>query len=352
MQRCSSFLHLGDMKNSIMIIFSLLILLIVSPAAAQENPMADSVHVFLDKSLDIIETNSINRDTVDWAGLKVKVFEKAAAAQSYEEAAKVFPYIFEYIDDHHGALKLGKQSFSWNTKNIYKNSAVINAIAFHPKVEVKTLAPHIGYILLPGNSDFSGKNVNLDAAEIRKAIESLGNIRSWIVDLRLNTGGNMYQMLAGLAPILGEGKLGGFVNQHGHNDGEWVLRNGNIFVDSNQVSTLPQLVKSNRKARPLVVLISGRTASSGEVVAISAIGRKNTILIGENSAGYTTANEGFKINASAGLNLAVDYDADRNGKVYKDFVPPHILIEGGDNFSDIAQDLKIISAINWLKGKR
>ena len=339
------------MKNVVVGLISLFILSIVSSASAQENPMVDSVRIFLDKSMDIIQANSINRDAVDWRALKAKVFEKAAAAQSYEEAGKIFPYIFESIGDHHGALKLGKQSFSWNTKSIYKNRVVIDAVALHPNVEIKTVAPHIGYILIPGNSDFSGKDINRDAAAIRKSIESLGDIRSWIIDLRLNTGGSMYQMLAGLASILGEGKIGSFVNQHGHTDGEWILKNGNVYIDSNQVSTLPKLT-SSRKLKPLVVLISGRTASSGEVLAISAIGRKNTILIGENSAGYTTANEGFEVNATAGLNLAVDYDADRNGKVYKDFVRPHVFLEGGDNFNDITQDLKVISAIKWLKRQR
>lgn len=228
---------------------------------------------------------------------------------------------------------------------------MIDAVALHPTVEVKTVAPHIGYILIPGNSDFNGKDINREAAVIRQSIESLANIKSWIIDLRLNTGGSMYQMLAGLASILGEGKIGSFVNQHGHNDGEWILKNGNVFIDNNQVSTLPPLT-IGRKLKPLVVLISGRTASSGEVVAISAVGRKNVILIGENSAGYTTANEGFEINTIAGLNLAVDYDADRNGKVYKDFVRPDVLVEGGDNFIDVTKDLKIIYAINWLKGKK
>lgn len=106
------------MKNILTPMLGLLILLIAPSAAAQENPMVDSVRIFLAKGLKIIRNNSINKEAVDWEALELKVFEKAAFAQNYEEAAKVFPYIFEYIGDHHGALKLGKQSFSWNTKHL------------------------------------------------------------------------------------------------------------------------------------------------------------------------------------------------------------------------------------------
>jgi len=328
-------------------------LLIFSAFSYARQPANDSVIVFLDKSLAILQANAINRDSVDWTALRATVYEKAASAQNYEEAAKVFPYIFEQIGDHHGALRIGKKSYDWNSGFSYQNNAVKEAVKTWKKVSVKLLKGNIGYVLLPGNNDFSGKNIDIDAKEIRAALASLKSkkIKGWILDLRVNTGGSMYQMLAGLSPILGEGKLGSFINQHGKNDGSWIIRNGNIYLDSNKVSNLPETPVNRKKSLPLAVLISGMTASSGEVVAISTIGRKNAVLIGEPTAGYTTANEGFKINAVAGLNLAVDYDGDRNGKIYSTKVTPVITIDGGDNFADPALDLKVISASKWINGK-
>jgi carboxyl-terminal processing protease len=305
----------------------------------------------LERSLEIIRLNSINRDSVDWEGLHSEVVKRTLDSRTYEDAAPIFSYIFKEIGDHHGALKLGKKNYSWDAGFHYQNRKVIDAVKKYDQVEVKLLDGNIAYILLPGNSDFSGKNIDHDTQTIRNAVATLDhkNIKGWILDLRLNTGGSMYQMLAGISDILGDGKLGSFVNQHGKNDGNWIIKNGNILLDTTKVSNLPGRVPSKHATKPMAVLISGMTASSGEVVAISTIGRKKSALIGELTAGYTTANEGFRVNNLAGLNLAVDYDADRNGKVYRDRIKPDIAIENGDNFEDLNSDLKIESAIRWIR---
>lgn len=339
------------MKHILAILFT--IIFCTFNLSAQNRPvkMADSVKLFIDKSLELIQANSINKDKVDWPTLKKEVYQKADGANSYEDVLVIFPYIFERIDDHHGALKYRDQSYYWKSNEPYLNKAVINAVKRYDTLVVKLLDKHTGYILLPGNNDFNGKNINKEAQAIRAAIQAVNTkqIRGWILDLRLNTGGSMFQMLAGLSDLIGEGKIGSFVNQHGEKDGEWILKEGNIYLDNQQVSTLPATKPRKKELLPLAVLISGRTASSGEVVAISTVGRKRSILIGENTAGYTTANEGFKINSFAGLNLAVDYDADRNGEIYKKYISPDILINGGDNFETINQDLKVKRALQWIK---
>lgn len=338
------------MSRSIVILL-LSFLFSVNVYSQQNLQTSDSVKIFLDKSLDIIRTNSINRDSVEWKALSTEVFKRTSGSRTYEDAAPVFTYIFKQIGDHHGSLKVGKQNYSWNTGFLYRNRKVTDAVKKYDKVTVKLLDGNIGYILLPGNNDFSGKNINSDAQIIRNAIATVAgsHIKGWVLDLRLNTGGSMYQMLAGISGILGEGKSGSFVNQHGKNDGNWIISKGNIFLDSTMVSKLPEARMSKDAAKPLAVLISGMTASSGEVVAISTIGRKRSVLIGENSAGYTTANEGFKINDFAGLNLAVDYDADRKGKVYRNHITPDIAIADGDDFEDVNADLKVMRAISWIR---
>lgn len=313
--------------------------------------MPDSVKSFLDKSMEIVEANSINRDSIEWPALRKLIYQKAAEARNIEDILPVYPYLFEQIGDHHGALKYKGKSYYWKHSAPYHNQTVITAVKIYDTVIVKRLTRNIGYILLPGNNDFSSQRINQDAQKIRHAIAEVDdkNIKGWIIDLRVNTGGNMYQMLAGLGNLLGDGKIGAFVNQHQQEDGVWSIRNGNIYIDSSKVSDIASTQGTKSKTLPMVVLISGQTASSGEVVAISTIGRKKTILIGENSAGYTTANQGFVINKDAGLNLAIGFDADRSGHIYKNYITPSILIEGGDNFEDLNADIKIIAAKIWLK---
>ncbi|MGI4020554.1 MAG: S41 family peptidase [Janthinobacterium lividum] len=321
-------------------------------AQSQQPAMADSVKTFLDKSLQILQQNAINRDSVDWNALKTKVYQKAAGARSYEDVLPIYPYLFEQIDDHHGALKYKGKSYYWKgTAAPYHNRVVLSAVKKYSSVTVQKIGKHAGYILLPGNNDFNGKNINEEAKAIREAIASINSkkIKGWIIDLRINTGGSMYEMLAGLGNLLGDGEAGGFVDQHQKPEGSWIIKKGNIYLDTAQVSNVASVKPAKRKNIPIAVLLSGQTASSGEIVAISTVGRPNTIRIGENSAGYTTGNKGFQINGQAGLNLAVDFDTDRTGRIYRNQVSPEIRVTGGDNFENLEVDQKVKAALDWLK---
>ncbi|REG99439.1 peptidase S41-like protein [Flavobacterium aquicola] len=162
----------------------------------------------------------------------------------------------------------------------------------------------------------------------------------------------MYPMIAGISDLIGDNeKLGGFVTSNNRSDGEWLLKNGNFYVDSNQVLDRKKLKKPIKKQLPIAVLISGYTASSGEMTAVALIGRSKTKLFGEESANYTTSNQGFKIDKNSELNLAVGYVADRTGKIYIKNIKPDFEITGGDNFEDLKYDEKIIQSIKWLKNE-
>uniref|UniRef100_UPI003D7F8EF9 S41 family peptidase n=1 Tax=Pedobacter sp. TaxID=1411316 RepID=UPI003D7F8EF9 len=135
-------------------------------------------------------------------------------------------------------------------------------------------------------------------------------------------------------------------------DGDWIIKNGTFYVDSVKVSPVKYKGHPIKKDVPVAILISGYTASSGEMTAITTIGRYNSILIGEPTAGYTTTNLGFKVNEYSGLNLAVDYAADRNGKIYPKNINPDILVSDGDNFEVLHKDQKVKKAIAWIKKNR
>lgn len=85
------------------------------------------------------------------------------------------------------------------------------------------------------------------------------------------------------------------------------------------------------------------------MTAIALVGRKNTLVLGEPTAGYTTAVQGFRINQYAGINLSTDYVVDRNLKIYSNTVTPDLEMIGGDNLEDLAEDGKIMHALKLLK---
>lgn len=321
---------------------------------AQSNSpvIVDSVKSYLDKSLLLIEANSLNSEKVNWKELRKNVYSKASGAKRYEDILAIYPYIFEQIDDHHGSLKYKDKTYSWNKSDGIKiNNTIKAATKKYSSVRSEKIGREVGYVLIPGNNDFRGQHMDSISRDIQNAIAKINDkhIKGWIIDLRINTGGNMYPMIAGLTEFLGEGRVGGFVTSTHQPDGDWIIKDGAFYVDSVKVTPVKYQGYPIKKEVPIAVLISGNTASSGEMTAITTIGRHKSILIGEPSAGYTTTNLGFKLNEYSGLNLAVDYATDRNSKVYPKNINPEILITDGDNFEDLAKDQKVKKAISWLK---
>lgn len=320
-------------------------------AQDQASKMPDSVKNYLEKSFKILEEKALNKNKIDWNTLKKNVYDKAGAAKTYEDILFIYPYIFEQIDDHHGALKFRDKTYGWNGHgNPKKNKVITDAINTYTEVRSELLGNNIGYLLIPGNNDFRGQRMDEISGKIKSAIAKISNkkIKGWIIDLRTNTGGNMYPMIAGIGDLLGDGKLGSFVTNNHEPEGEWILKNGNLYIDTVKASAVKYEGYPVRSNLPIAVLIGPYTASSGEMTAISMKGRAKTIWIGEASAGYTTVNNGFELNSYSGLNLAIDYAADRNGSIYPKKLIPDLLVEGGDQFENLKADKKVQRAKAWI----
>lgn len=321
---------------------------------AQSNSpvIVDSVKSYLDKSLLIIEANALNSKNVNWKELREYVYNKTSGAKRYEDILPIYPYIFEQIDDHHGSLKYKNKTYSRDrSDDVQVNNTIKAATKKYSFVRSEKIGEEIGYILIPGNNDFRGQYMDSISRDIKNAIAKINDkkIKGWIIDLRINTGGNMYPMIAGLTEFIGEGRVGGFITPTHQPDGDWIIRNGTFYVDSVKVTPVKYEGYPIKKDIPIAILISGYTASSGEMTAITTIGRDKSILIGEPTAGYTTTNLGFELNEYSGLNLAVDYASDRNGKIYPKNINPDILVINGDDFEVLNKDEKIQKAISWLR---
>jgi hypothetical protein len=92
---------------------------------------------------------------------------------------------------------------------------------------------------------------------------------AWIVDLRESEGGNMWPMLAVVAPLLGSDTLGYFEDARQRST-PWGIRDGTPILDGNPV--YPQLRNGyllRTGAPPVAVLTGARTTSSGEAVLIA-----------------------------------------------------------------------------------
>jgi carboxyl-terminal processing protease len=298
-----------------------------------ESPAISPVAMnYLNEVMDLMQRNSINKKTIDWADFKSKVLAKVAGAQTI---ADTYPGITE-------ALQLLGDNHSIFTK---PDGGVIYIQTFqcNSQIIVKPLMPtDIGYVKVNSFSGASNDDVAIAfAREIQNQIKSQDspNIKGWIVDLRSNPGGNMWPMLAGIGPILGEGVVGYFVDPDG-NEQPWSYLDGTskaANIVGTQLNDPYEVIVANPK---VAVLLDNGVASSGEVIAICFIGRANTKSFGSNTCGLSTANQSFPLSDGSSLNLTVAHLADRNKNTFGNAILP-----------DLASTNETIihDAISWIE---
>lgn len=155
---------------------------------------------------------------------------------------------------------------------------------------------------------------------------------AWLIDLRLNSGGNLYPMLAGLGPLLGCGDLGWDVDARDVREAWWYCRDAEHLEGDSHITLVRDPMVFN-DTLPLIVLVGRRTASAGEALAMSFIGRPRTQLFGERTAGYTTGNRMCFLADSALLNITNAVMMDRTGGTHPEGIEPDVRFEmEGDAF--------------------
>lgn len=214
----------------------------------------------------------------------------------------------------------------------------------------RILHPGVGWLDLPDHGgDGTLPDGRLYQDVVRDLIAQLhaAGATRWIVDLRLNEGGNMYPMLAGIGPLAGEGILGAFVKDDV--SWPWAYKAGEASVDGHVNTRVTGAPYPTLPAEtPVAVLLSPLTSSSGEIVAISFKGRPCTRFFGEATQGLTSANSPFPLADGAEIWLATSYEADRTGRHYQTVVKPdvEVLTDWRKYLSD--EDAVLRVGVDWL----
>jgi len=317
----------------------------------------DSVRIFIDSALHLMQNNSAFSKQVNWKKMETTVYRMSKNAKTYMEAAPAIKYAFDALNDKHGWLVFGNEDyhnpkFKPDTGRISANIKL--AASKGPKIYCSIVNNSYAYISIPFFGGQTDEQMIRFAQRIQDSLCKVitPSTKGIIIDLRLNAGGNIAPMLAGVSNVLGNGDVSITTDNKGKITGRTTIENNNIIMDGITRTSLTRNCDDLSKL-PVAVLIGPVTGSSGEAMAISFIGRDRTILIGEDTGGYTTANNGFLLAGDDyGMVLAVGYMTDRFGKAYHDNVKPAIEVNGGDDFFDHVKDKKIEAAVKWLDKNR
>lgn len=310
----------------------------------------------VDSLYTFIKSNSILRNTVDWKSIDDMFNKKIKNATSLNDTMKCFVMVFESLNDVHSQIYINNKYYGHYTNFDDTTLAWLKPLndkanALTNQIHTQFLPNKIAYIRVPSFQVFDKILINNYAKSLYDSISkpAFNKAKGFILDLRLNGGGNIYPMLSGLSLLLGNNTIGYETDINGDTTRVWEIKNGNFIIGGYQTTDIKSKLTSKLKTIPVVVLIGPVTKSSGSMTAIAFKKRQNTIFVGEPTAdGYTTSNGYFQFAPNLTLNFATNFVADRKMTIYKSSVNPDIVVYHGDNFENLMNDEKIKSAMKWL----
>lgn len=279
---------------------------------------------YINEVVDLMEKYSINKTRIDWQKFRD---DAVAKAKSTNDINASLEYVLTVIGDNHSYVMRGSD-YIFGTGRALCESTI-------PEF---SFSEGIGYIKVPSYGE-SDNQLSIDLQNNIKD-QDRESLVGWIVDLRGNTGGNMWPMLAGVGPILGEGIAGYFIGPD-DSAGSWGYQDGKSLAGSDAQATVPNPYELIHPDPKVAVLIDGATASSGEAIAMSFKNRPNTRLIGRNTCGLSTGNSTFTLSNGDMLYLTTVRLADRNKQWSEGAIAPDI------NVNDPEGDVP--TAIEWIK---
>ncbi len=342
----------GFSSNKVLLL--IIALLIFSSVKSQSHTSTrDSVRYFLDSLFQFAPEKALYAEHISWDSRQEQLMKQADTLHKFADIFPQLQLLFDDMKDNH--------SFFWHANTKYaSNFGQLDESDVRPELiqglelgqgvlKVETMDEFL-YVRIPSNSssdDF--EEMQISAQEIQEQIceQYHEGIKGWIIDLRLNTGGNMYPMILGISQLLGNGVFAGILKRGGE-EKKWLLRDLSIYEAEKQITALKSACLPDVSNDKVVLLTSEITGSSGEIVTLAFLGRKNTRIIGEELAGYMTSNELYRLPFETFLLLSEGRETDRNGIIVESIMPDQIIIEG-DNFTDLSKDSKVGAAKDWLR---
>lgn len=253
---------------------------LVLGCTSQENLSKNEKYVI--QAFDSIEVYSMHRFTFNLDSLETSVLEQLSDSTPHEEVMDLLEDAIKVIDKHNYIISSEKYHQMETGTN---PEVLINPYPFQSKI----LKEKYAFVALSGFLGVDSITSEHYADSLQKSILWLYDQqpKGWIIDLRNNSGGWIYPMLAGLGPLLGPG-IKAF-----EMSGNQVLKEFYYYKDASDYVLLSDSIWFFKKHLPVAVLIGEGTGSAGELLTLSFRGNPKTALIGSPTYGVSTGLHGF-----------------------------------------------------------
>ncbi|PZU82516.1 MAG: hypothetical protein DI529_14235 [Chryseobacterium sp.] len=332
-----------------------LLILILSLISIKSFSQADSVKQYVDSALVILKKNSLYSKKVDWKSVEKKVKEKSKTIKTKAKTFEALKIAFNALGDRHAAYYQYEDQYKLENPKL--NVRISDSLKAGWKRGLKIdnrMIGDVAYISIPTLG--VGKQTDIDKYGnwIYDAVNKLNdkNPKGWIIDLRMDGGGNIRPMLGGLAMFFKDGIYTYYIDKDGKSSDESGFRDGDFVMDGKIQANIKNKMKSINNAK-VAILIGPGTASSGEGVAVVFSQRENTKSFGTDSAGLANTTNGFVFNHNLSYFLiSVGKIADKNKKLYPEIVMPDVYVKENESFGNLSNDPAVREAIKWLTSSK
>lgn len=299
--------------------------------------MSLAARMYVDSALNLMQSHSLHKHEVSWPEFRAAVLRRLKGAQRPSQT--------------HSAIHDALQSLNRHSFLIAPTGALQDALQqVNPGFGGKLLEGRFGYVRTVSVSGVSEGH----AQQYHDLIRGMDGAATcgWVVDLRFNGGGNMWPMLAGVGPILGEGSPGRFVDADAVQT-PWYYEGGVAGVVQNgeklRAASAARPYRLQRETPPVAVLTGPTTASAAEAIAIAFRGRPDARSFGSPTYGVPTANSSYRMSDGAVVVLTTAWEEDRNGVRYTTRMPPDEATGGVPSHSANPEtDATLRRALEWL----
>jgi len=310
------------------------------------SPCMQKAEKLLDEVLGYMQKTYYRKGEVSWPDLTSRAHERLRGASSCDDAYASISWCFKQLNEHHSFLMPPDKAARYVGSEEPEAQPQLSQLV--GEIRGEWLQDSIGYLTVPWVSTDDSLVCERIADSLQSVIARLDSrgISRWIIDLRKNSGGNCWPMLTGLGPLLGDGVYGYFVPSTSERI-PFSYRDGSAIQGRHVRCRVSHTgYRTVHDHHSIVVLTGRRTVSAGEIVALAFRGRAQTCLMGEPTAGYTTANATYSLSDKSMLVLSVCQEADRTGRVCEGSIQPDQVIAA--NTPAPGEDAVKSAAINWL----
>ena len=270
----------------------------------------DANRQYVRKAIRIMDKQGLFAEGPGWESAKAEAL--SAKPGSLEEAQEIVRTAAKVAGGKHSFLQLA-------------GSVVTDAISEWPAPEVTFSEVGVPVVSLPHFSGNHDEGVKYASAVLSAIPEDIQGI---VIDLRGNTGGNMYPMIAAVHRFLA-------------NDDDMLrfrTRKRTQWIPLSSAVQMAGVQQQSRIECPVAILTDSLTASSGEATLICFRGLDHVRVFGGPTAGYASANQPFELPGGDRLVLTIGCDVARTGEVFcDDPIEP-----------DVCTDTPLEDALAWI----